>query len=196
MPPTRALAALLAFLLCGCAAKAKEEIDPGVLRWKVTPTAAGAAALTAATFEHRYGDAFIHADRYSSCSGGVLGLGEKCGTKNPALEGIASGATILIEVDGPFVMGANTVKTGLYQDPKQRRNLKMTNTKLEVTALRTATSARGSNGATLLAWICARGSAELLELDGAGVAGAVRFAVVHVNASEPDSEPPECSADL
>jgi len=118
-------------------------------------------------------------DSYSSCSGGVLGIGDKCKTTYPTITGKVdgTGATLEIVFSGALVKGSNTLDAdSFYRDPKTPDaglSFKLTNASVELLEL--APSSAKISGATLVGYLCGRGKADLTL--GSNVVGSVTFKI-------------------
>jgi hypothetical protein len=188
--------ASLAFLAATAMASCKpmdEEPAPTVLRWDVTPSGAD-SSLEGHSFEGDH-DKPIHAEAHRSCGGGVAGVGDSCETVDPGLEGEVDEGRLWVRVRDGWKMGANEVTEASYTPPGQTQALPLSSAIVEVTSFRPSTTISDSNKNPLLAWLCARGSADVTNDQGA-VTGKLRFAIDYRNAAATDGDSPPCDADL
>src|SRR5690606_37895990 len=142
-----------------------DEPDPGALRWEVMPAAGKESVFTQATFEHDYRNKVgIHAEPHSECKGGeIFGIGKQCSTAGAALVGEASGASIDVVIDGAWRVGSIAVSKGQYVAPDGTM-LRIRNGTVDVSAVQRSPTTKVA-GAALVAYLCARGRAELVQGD-------------------------------
>ena len=177
----------------GCR-REKDEFDSGALRWGVVPNAAGAAVLTAGAFEDDYGEGVtlpILAGTHSVCDDGVLGIGKECTAESPTIQGAADDSSVEIVLSGALERGANDVRRASYRDPKRASSFSVRNALFEVLEVEVATGVQGPDGAKTVAWLCARGAADVVDSD--TVVGALRFTVDYRDRYATNGAPPPCS---
>jgi hypothetical protein len=194
----RPLALLLLFavlLVPACSIKTSSEDppDPGVMRWEVIPNPDGASILTQATYEYDFESSArgIYAESHRACTGGIGGIGETCRSE-PMLEVTKDGETIELDVESGWLEGKGSVASGRYKTG--RSTLSLRNVVIDVASVKRSETVKNSSGDPYLAYLCARGTADL---DRAGsIVGSLRFAIGHANRNDRDVDPPGCSADL
>lgn len=197
MKPRLACGVLLSLLATTSCTKKDDEPPPTVFRWDVTPAASG-GELTARSFVGDYGKS-IYAERHRFCRNGILGIGDTCGTVDPGLDSEVEAGHLEIRVRDEWKVGPNEVTDASYtppgQDPKQAKALRLANAVFEVTSFRRSTTIWDSDKRAFLAWLCARGSADVLD-DQGQTAGRLRFAIDYRNSAATDNDSPACDAEL